>query len=177
MEALKFSLKSIISGTYWEVDVCIYIYVHPSSFQQWILYNIYIHTDQPWTLLGLIINRQILLEGTILYVLVQLPAAQRARPRLLLQDKWCYQKADSTILSWTQTWPCNQLWVGHGNQQPPYTSHRNWPLSWPAQAIPEKLPAGPVFCRYAVLDLVLQGHSVRNASRRPNWEGWKPNHV
>ena len=57
----------------------------------------------------LIINRQILLEGTILYVLVQLLAAQRARPRLLLQDKWCYQKANSTILSWTQTWPCNQL--------------------------------------------------------------------
>lgn len=79
------------------------------------------------------INRQILLEGTIFYVLVQLPAAQRARPRLLLQDKWCYQKANSTILSWTQTWPCNQLWVGQGNQQPPYTSHRNWPLSWPEQ--------------------------------------------
>ena len=64
------------------------------------------------------INRQILLEGTIFYVLVQLPAAQRARPRLLLQDKWCYQKANSTILSWTQTWPCNQLC---GNQQPPVT--------------------------------------------------------
>lgn len=165
---------------HWEVDVCIYIYIyvftHLASNNGYCIIYIYTYRST-MNSTCLIINRQILLEGTILYVLVQLLAAQRARPRLLLQDKWCYQKANSTILSWTQTWPCNQLWVGHGNQQPPYTSHRNWPLSWPAQAIPEKLPAGPVFCRYAVLDLVLQGHSVRNVSRRPNWEGWKPSHV